>query len=363
MRSPISCRTAGEAPGIVANRSDQRVTYTSRGFDLSRMVDGVPTLAYYSVAAEDSMNSTVIYDRIEVIRGPAGLLNGVGYPGGAINLVRKRPTREFKGQLSFGLGSWDRYSGQLDLGGPINASGTIRARLVASRVGGDDFVERKSRTEDVLYGIVEADLGENTTLAGGFEYQKTAIDGSNFGNVPYFYADGSRTNLPRSFSSGAPWTFWDMETKRAFANLEHRFDNGWRLKLDAVYARNERQQARADIWLYPITIDPTTGDGVISAATNPAYGTNKTIDLYATGPFELFGQEHKASIGFNFNDYHYYQTGNIAGGNGRSPGNIFELASWSKPDFSIRNAMLGAKIKETALYGSTQLKLETSKNG
>lgn len=84
-----------QTPGIVADRLDERVTFSSRGFALGTMIDGVPTLAFNTVAGEASMLSTAIYDRVEVIRGSAGLLNGVGSPGGVVNLVRKRPTSQF----------------------------------------------------------------------------------------------------------------------------------------------------------------------------------------------------------------------------------------------------------------------------
>ncbi|MBK1674910.1 hypothetical protein CKO35_16780 [Ectothiorhodospira shaposhnikovii] len=38
-------------------------------------------------------------------------------------MVRKRPTAEFQGRASIGAGSWDNYSGEFDLSGPLNTAG------------------------------------------------------------------------------------------------------------------------------------------------------------------------------------------------------------------------------------------------
>lgn len=61
-------------------------TFQARGFDLgSIQLDGVPI-----PQGNYSTLDTAMYDRIEVLRGPAGLLQGASEPGGTVNLVRKR---------------------------------------------------------------------------------------------------------------------------------------------------------------------------------------------------------------------------------------------------------------------------------
>ncbi|KAG0921885.1 hypothetical protein G6F31_020133 [Rhizopus arrhizus] len=115
-----------QTPGIVSDRLDERVTFTSRGFALSTMIDGVPTFSFKTPSAEAGMVNTALYDRVEVIRGAAGLLNGVGEPGGSVNLVRKRPTSEFAGHVTGGVGRWNSYNAEVDLGGPLNSAEAVR---------------------------------------------------------------------------------------------------------------------------------------------------------------------------------------------------------------------------------------------
>lgn len=64
---------------------------TSRGFQIDDwQYDGVPiprnTYALGNWATQD----LIFFDRLEILRGASGPLQGTGSPGGAINLVRKR---------------------------------------------------------------------------------------------------------------------------------------------------------------------------------------------------------------------------------------------------------------------------------
>ncbi len=340
-----------QTPGIVADKIDERVIFTSRGFALSTMIDGVPTFSFKTPAAEIGMVNTVIYDRIEVLRGAAGLLNGVGEPGGAVNLIRKRPTSEFSGHVTAGAGRWNLYNLEMDVGGPLNSSGSLRGRAIASRTAGDSFIDDRKRSDDVFYGILEADLASNTMLSLGLEHQKTAIDGANFGQIPLFNSDGTRTDFPRSFNPGTPWSQWDMYSDKIFVTLDHRFANGWRVKLDASHLRNERRA----VWGYL----KTTGDAVIEIRDNPATSTNKSLDLYATGPFQAFGMEHQAALGLSVNDYTSELNLNSANPNGwdRRPLDLSQLRDFPQPTrfHTFYNTFLDAK--ETAIYGSARLKL------
>lgn len=345
-----------QTPGIVVDRLDERQKFTARGFELSPMIDGVPTLAYNTNSGEASMISTTIYDRVEVIRGAAGLLNGVGSPGGAINLVRKRPTAEFSGHVSAGVGTWSRYNAEADLSTKLNESGSVRGRVVASHTQGNSFIDAKKQKEDIFYGIVEADLTAQTRLAAGVEYQETAINGASFGQLPLFYKDGTRPDLPRSFNSSTPWSEWNMKTQRAFVNLEHRAANNWLFKADVSYTKNDRERFSGDIWLDWADIDPVTHMGRVQLANNPANSINKALDVYATGPFQLFGQTHQATVGFNINKYSYSYGNDSAALNAfdRRPANIFDLGAIAKPDFNNPLNRYFGETEEKAVYGSVR---------
>lgn len=347
-----------QTPGIVVDTLDERANFSSRGFDLATMIDGVPTLSFDTIAGMRNLVSTVMYDRIDVIRGPAGLLNGVGNPGGAINLVRKRPSKEFAGYVTAGVGNWGRYSLEADLGGKLNESGSLRGRVVASHNAGNSFIDDKRSREDVLYGIVEADVTDRTTVSLGYEYQKNKIHGADFGQSPLFYSDGTATNLPRSFNSSAPWSLWNMTTDRVFVDVEHRFDSGWKFKAEGSWTRNQRERYSADVWLYPSNINASTNMGTVQIASNPAYGINKALDVYATGPYTLFGRTHQATFGasINHNSYNYGNWSDTQGAFDRRSVDITDLGSIAMPSFEYPLNQLGGTTQQTALYAATQIK-------
>ncbi|MGC8384149.1 TonB-dependent receptor plug domain-containing protein [Pseudomonas aeruginosa] len=83
--------------GISSTALDtERVSYYSRGFSIdSFQYDGVPTTYIPgSFLPGEGVLDTAFYDRVEVVRGATGL-QGVGDPSASVNLVRKRPLREF----------------------------------------------------------------------------------------------------------------------------------------------------------------------------------------------------------------------------------------------------------------------------
>ena len=114
-----------------------------------------------------------IYDRVEVVRGAAGLLQGAGNPGGTLNLVRKQPTREFAASGSAMVGSWNSYRVEADVSSPLNHSGDLRGRVVAVHDDRDSFVDHVKERKEVLYGVLQYDFTPSITATVGVDHQRT----------------------------------------------------------------------------------------------------------------------------------------------------------------------------------------------
>ena len=142
-----------QTPGItVVQDNSEGYSFYSRGFQLQNFqFDGLPSLSSDGGNVRDnySITNTVIYDRIEILKGATGLVNGAGYPSGVVNFIRKRPTQEFQGSLSAGAGSWDRYRSELDLGGPLSENGKIRGRVVGAAETRGSYMDYASGKEYV----------------------------------------------------------------------------------------------------------------------------------------------------------------------------------------------------------------------
>lgn len=287
-------------PGLVMNVAGNRGSDTSpiyaRGFQVENyQVDGLNQV--YSGYREIFQTADMApYDRVEVIRGANGLMSGVGAPGATINLIRKRPMREFQARASIETGSWDWYRTEADLSAPLNESGSVRGRLVAAWQKNGSYLERLQERGKTLYGIVEADLGPSTLATLGFLFQNQDATGHSRGGLPMFYADGGRTDWDRTQSAAADWAYSRRHNQTWFAALEHRFENGWKIK-----GTLERSVYRYDEVLGYAgggNPDRVTGTGVnLWAGRWAGKPVQNTLDVHAMGPFTLLGREHDLVLG------------------------------------------------------------------
>jgi len=281
-------------PGITVSTYDtERTNYYSRGFSIVNFqYDGIPTLRDAQYSAGQTLTDMAIYDRVEVLKGATGLLTGAGGPGGTINLIRKKPTSEFKSSIELGAGSWDNYRSQADVSGPLTETGNVRGRAVAAYQDKHSFLDHYSRKTGVFYGILEFDLDENTLLTVGADYQDSDPKGSSWtGTRTIFDATGNKLDLPRSFNNGPKWGSWEQYSRTAFATLEHTFDNGWVTK-----GQYNHQINGYNAPLGYISQDSATASSIY-ARKYVGDTTSDSLDVYASGPFELFGREHELVIG------------------------------------------------------------------
>jgi iron complex outermembrane receptor protein len=93
--------------------------YSTRGFggnNVTVMRDGIrQNTASQSSRTVDSF----ILDRIEVLKGPDGLMFGEGAIGGAVNYLSKSPSADFRGDALASYGAWGSYRVGLGIGGPL----------------------------------------------------------------------------------------------------------------------------------------------------------------------------------------------------------------------------------------------------
>jgi iron complex outermembrane receptor protein len=97
-------------------------SYSTRGFggnNVSILRDGIrQNTASQSSRTVDSF----ILDRIEVLKGPDGLMYGEGAIGGAVNYISKSPGATFRGDALASLGPWGSYRVGAGIGGPIGGT-------------------------------------------------------------------------------------------------------------------------------------------------------------------------------------------------------------------------------------------------
>ncbi|MCB5189015.1 TonB-dependent receptor [Methylobacillus caricis] len=278
-------------------------TFQSRGFNINNyLVDGLPLGSSFELMTNDM----AFYDRIEVLRGSSGLMFGIGSPGGSINYIRKRPTKEFQATVTGQFGSWDNYRGMLDISTPLNADGSVRSRIVAVKQDSGSHIDRYGLERDLFYGVLEADLTPSTLFTAGMEYQNHETHDSPEAGFPLFYSDGSHTQWKRSKNPGARWAYSENEKFAFFTSLEHFFDNDWRAKVQFNHSRNRYDSVIGSGGSG--SLDRATGSGVeLWGGRWQAKPVQNGVDIYATGPFSFGGRQHELVFGLNYSHTEYNQ--------------------------------------------------------
>lgn len=77
----------------------------------------------------------IAIDRIEILKGTSAMLYGQGEPGGTVNYMLKRPSRDFSGRVQVLGGSFDQREFRVELTGPLT-----RDRNLAAFVGWSHFM-------------------------------------------------------------------------------------------------------------------------------------------------------------------------------------------------------------------------------
>jgi outer membrane receptor for ferric coprogen and ferric-rhodotorulic acid len=238
-----------------------------------------------------------VYDRVEVLRGPAGLFKGAGEPSGAINLVRKRPLDQFQIGGALSAGSWDFYRGEADITGSILENNRVRGRFVAAYEDRDSFVDIIEKQTGTAYGTIDVDLTNRTLFSVGAIFQD--VDSVYDRGLPAF-ADGRLLDVKRSTYIGADWGRIELQRNEGFAELEHRFENGGKVKFSTRIVDWDTGAKYA----FSNTAVDSDGNVVIRTSQNRNDGLDSTFDLHGTTPFELGGLKHNFLVGVDLRTEH-----------------------------------------------------------
>lgn len=299
--------------GISKSQADSdRSSYYSRGFQIDNyMVDGIPTYFESRWNLGDALSDTALFERVEVVRGANGLMTGTGNPSASINMIRKHATsREFTGNVSAEYGSWNKQRYVTDLQSPLTADGNVRARIVAGYQNNDSWLDRYNNEKMFFSGIVDADLGDTTSLSAGYEYQRIDINSPTWGGLPRWNTDGSKNSYDRSRSTAPDWTYNDKDINKVFVTLKQRFADTWQTTLNATHSEVKFDSKMMYVDAYVNKADGTLigpygnyGPGydyVGGTGWNSGKRKVDAVDLFADGGYDLFGRQHNLMLGGSY---------------------------------------------------------------
>ncbi len=152
----------------------------NHGFEQSvgTFIDGV-----YFGRGRSSRSPFLDVERVEVLKGPQGVLFGKNTIAGALNITTRKPTDEFEASIEA-----EYFDGYGSVGGTGVISGPItdklRGRLVAKYYEADGFIDNRATGDDdpeieenVFRGALGWDISERLTLDLKAEVSTYDVDG------------------------------------------------------------------------------------------------------------------------------------------------------------------------------------------
>ena len=267
----------------------------ARGYNItSFLIDGSPAQSPESAWESAGLFDTALLDRIEVLRGPAGILHGAGEPSGTINLVRKRALAENQTSVTLSAGTDDAYRGVVDVTGALDSDGRVRGRFVGVYDDRGSFIDNVYSENRVGYGTLEFDLTPDTTLSLGATIQDEEFRPNS--GLPT-YSDGSLLNVSRSTYLGSDWEKQVGDAQRYFMELEHRLNNGAEITFKANHLNRDSNLQKSESHS---PVSPDTGEFLMRRIHWDQERQDEYLELQARTPFELAGNAHEAVLGASY---------------------------------------------------------------
>jgi outer membrane receptor for ferric coprogen and ferric-rhodotorulic acid len=343
----------------VGEIDDVRNEFFARGFEIRNyQVDGVPTAWTLAGGAGETVADVSIYERVEIVRGATGLLSGAGDPSASVNLVRKHADRaDWGGYVNASYGSWNTWRVSGDIGGALTSDGSVRVRGVARYEKGESYIDFFKNEKFVLYGVIDADLSENTLLRAGISHQEGKPDAPAWGALPSFYDDGSFAVWDRSKTASASWSFWNTTNQNIFATLSHDFGGGW--TITANYNRLKNAQSTELLYLSGL-VNKATGTIQYSYPYKDiGESVQDSFDAQLKGKLSLFGRDHDLVLGA----LHSVQNRDDTTYAALSYPSDLQYVNWNggtfaSPGFSTTGALgVDERVKQSGIYGALRLNL------
>lgn len=280
------------------SKSTNRERFSLRGFSLESssgyLRDGVQHWSHYRQPVE-------LLERVEVLKGPAGLLYGKSAPGGLVNMVSKKPTYETQVNVSQDIGS-DNYTRTVaDVSGSLNDDQTLRARVIVSQENQDSYRTRFDgtdvETERFVGGLfVDYDINEDVMLS--LHYDRTQELGDLDNGSKIDTTTGKVINP--DIVNDQRFAQTDNDVANYGAAITANLNDTWSVKTGISRQFYERQRTESNNTVYQ-----TGAEFGYKVSDRHDEWTFDTAYVDFTGDFDAFGVNHRLLVGANGLHYDY----------------------------------------------------------
>ncbi|WP_338879002.1 TonB-dependent receptor [Achromobacter veterisilvae] len=321
LANDASVRTVNEGQGSVAGTGDE---FQIRGFPVRNQdvsFNGLYGMLPLRTIAMDGV------ERVEVLKGPTALLNGMsprGSVGGGINVVPKRAGDEPLTRLTATYQSDSRFGGMVDIGRRFGENNEFGIRFNGSYRDGDTAVQNQSNQMGTA--IVGLDYrGDRLRVSLDAGHQTNNIDAPGDSGVLIF---GDHLPVPRApdASKGYSPDWGYSKSRDNYGVLRAEYDITPQLTVfgGVGYRRSNNRYLYAD----PIVVGEN-GELLMRPYYWPSWEQNVSSVWGARGNFNTGSVKHEVSLSYStfeqragYYDYYIY---------GLSPSNLYDPADIPKP--------------------------------
>lgn len=277
---------------------------TIRGFNtgFGSLRNGLSVGNYFGPLAEDAS----FIDRVEFVKGPGGFLVSNTEAGGFYNTILKAPTGTGRKTMGLTLGSFGQYRTTADLDGTLSKDHKLQYRLNVmgqslNLYQGYDFNRKVALAPSLRY-----QLDDNTTVTAQYVYQYSNFSAA--GN--YIFSPNGYKTLPQDFSIYDPVMGSSrVSDHSAFANIEHRFGENWKVTGQLGYLRYAMRGLSN--WIGAGSFVPTATGGMGTNMLNRTafvYDVDNTTlvgQAYLNGTATTGAVAHRIIVGLDVSDKRY----------------------------------------------------------
>lgn len=258
--------------------------------------DGMSVAPYYEIPLEN-------IEQVDVLKGPSGFLYGINSPGGTINYVIKRPTKDAFASIKTGIRDHDGYYAAVDLGGPL-ADGRFGYRLNVAGEKLGNFGHNGDLSRQFIAGAFDWAITPQALLRLNFDYQDRKIAAQPAVGP---YPNG---NLPAPIDPrvllGQPWLQYETKTYNIGADFSYRFNDDWKFTSRVAQSYNARVAAFPDIYNVSTTGNILSGDIYLNPDQNFRV---LSTDTYVSGNFSTGPVRHQLVTGVSTRNFSAAESG------------------------------------------------------
>jgi iron complex outermembrane receptor protein len=287
LRTVPSATVAGSRVG-----SSTSNTLRLRGYAAQLMRNGIRQRFYEGV--DSSALSNV--DRIEVLKGPSGVLYGQSGVGGIISIITKQPTDTYQGSVALTGGSFDQKMATIDVGGPL--TGAIGFRLTGEIERSGTFVDFMDLDrENVGLALAWRPTARVSAHVVAEYLHRETLNNPGLPTIGTVISNGVATVKRSTFLGEPSYSLQENDAPLVQAWVDFKLSDTWTLTPRVQYS--EFNNTSKSTTLLP----PVAGQPTLIQRQGRNAGERDTFyvaQLDLSGRAEVFGVNHELLLGAEY---------------------------------------------------------------